>query len=342
MTKTRLLEQVRQAIRARHYSPRTEQAYVYWIRQFIVYHDKRHPADLDQRHVQTFLSHLASHRRVAASTQNQALNALLFLYRNVLRIPIPWIDTVERARKPKLLPVVFTRREVHAILLHLDGTKWLVASLLYGAGLRLLECLSLRVKDVDFSARQIIVRNGKGAKDRTTILPDNLVDPLKRHLERVRHQYERDLLDGAFAISIPTTLRRVAPHVTREWPWQFVFPAPKTKIDGRNGRRTRLHLSASIIQRAVKRAIGEAGITRGGSCHSLRHSFATHLLEDGHDIRLVQELLGHADVSTTMIYTQTTSRASGLVRSPFDTTPNESGTDRRQNPLARHTSRPKR
>ena len=318
MVKLKLLDQVRDATRVRHLSYRTEQAYVDWIKRFILFHSKRHPSEMNESHVSQFLTYLAVKRHVAASTQNQALSAILFLYRDVLKKEIGWVDNVERAKKPERLPVVFTKREVESILLHLEGTKWLMASILYGSGLRLLECLRLRVKDVDFEYDQIIVRNGKGQKDRVTMLPISLKDALKKHLLKVKAIYEADLKAGFGRVSLPFGLARKYPHADREWGWQYVFPATKRCQDPRSGIIMKHHLHESVLQRAVKTALREARITKHGNCHTFRHSFATHLLEDGYDIRTVQELLGHKDVSTTMLYTHVLNKGGRAVCSPID------------------------
>ena len=318
MAAPRLLDTVRAALRSRHYSLRTEEAYVAWIRRFILFHDKRHPSELSTEHVSQFLTHLAVRQNVAASTQNQALAAILFLYKFVLGKPLGAIENVERAKKPARLPVVFTIDEVAAILLQLEGVEWLVASLLYGSGLRLLEALRLRVKDVDFPYRQLIVRDGKGAKDRVTVLPGTLADPLRRHLDRLRALHDIHVANGIANVSLPTAVHRKYSTAHSDWAWQFVFPARRMSLDPRSGKMMRHHLHESVIQRAVKAALRAAGIDKPGSCHSLRHSFATHMLESGYDIRTVQELLGHSDVSTTMIYTHVMNKGARAVRSPFD------------------------
>jgi integron integrase len=314
----RLLEQVRGVIRLRHYSIRTEQAYLQWISRFVLFHHKRHPRDMGATEVTVFLSDLAIRRNVAASTQNQALHAILFLYRHVLQINLPWLDEVQRAKKPQHLPVVFTREEVKALLAQLQGTLWLMAMLTYGCGLRLLECLRLRVKDADFQYRQVIVRNAKGQKDRVTVLPGTLLEPLRTHLSRVRGLHEADLRDGFGRVYLPHALASKYPNADREWGWQYVFPSSRRSIDPRSGIERRHHAPEDALQRAVKQAIRKAGIVKPGSVHTLRHSFATHLLESGYDIRTVQELLGHADVKTTMIYTHVLNRGGRGVVSPAD------------------------
>ena len=317
-SKPRLLDQVRETIRRKHYSIRTETAYLNWIRRYILFHDKRHPLDLGEPEVTRFLSQLAVKGNVAASTQNQALAALLFLYREVLGQPLPWLDKLTRAKKPQRLPVVFTRDEVRRILSGLDGVDWLMASLLYGAGLRLMECVRLRVKDVDFGFHQITVRDGKGQKDRVTVLPDALEAPLEDHLKSVREIHLSDLKEGFGEVFLPFALDRKYPGSARQWGWQYVFPAQRRSLDPRSGKTRRHHAAETILQRAVKDAIRRAGVSKPGSCHTLRHSFATHLLESGADIRTVQELLGHKDLSTTMIYTHVLQRGGKGVRSPMD------------------------
>ena len=314
----RLLEQVRHVIRLKHYSLRTEDAYLHWIKEYILFHRKRHPSELGAQDVGAFLTHLAVTKQVAASTQNQAASAILFLYREVLALPIDWVDGVQRAKRPSRLPVVFTREEVRAVLAHLDGTKWLMASLLYGAGLRLMECVRLRVKDVDFAYGQIIVRDGKGSKDRVTLLPVALREPLEQHLSRVKTLHEQDLQEGYGRVYLPFALARKYRQADQEWSWQYVFPAAKRSTDPRSGREQRHHAREAVLQQAVKVAIRAAKINKSGSCHTFRHSFATHLIEDGYDIRTVQELLGHKDVRTTMIYTHVLNRGGKGVRSPID------------------------
>lgn len=318
MPQPRLLDVVRDRIRVRHYSYQTEIAYLGWIRRFVRFHDGRHPRELAGPDVERFLSHLAVERRVSSSTQNQALSAILFLYKHVLEIELPWLDGVVRAKRPERVPVVLSRDEVRRVLAHLEGRAWLAASLLYGAGLRVSECVRLRVKDLDFEYRQITVRNGKGAKDRCTVLPDSLVEPLRGHLLRVRALYESDRARGQPGAALPPALERKYPSAPLEWAWQFVFPARSHCTSPYNGRLVRYHLLPDSLQRAVKRAVRAAGIAKPASCHTFRHSFATHLLEDGYDIRTVQELLGHADVSTTMIYAHVLRRGGRGVKSPID------------------------
>ena len=300
--KPRLLDQVRQAIRTRQYSYKTEKAYVGWIKRFIFFHDKRHPAEMGEAEIARFLSSLATDRRVSASTQNQALNALLFLYHQVLFKNVGYVHGVVRARRPRRLPVVLTREEVRSILGQLQGPDWIMTMLLYGAGLRLMECLRLRVKDIDFATNQIVIRDGKGQKDRVTMLPATAREPLRQHLEEVKRQYQKDFENGYAGASLPYALDRKYPNASREWGWQYVFPASRLCSDPRWGVARRHHLHESVLQRSVKEALRSAGIAKPAGPHTMRHSFATHLLEDGYDIRTVQELLGHKDVSTTMIY----------------------------------------
>jgi len=314
----RLFDRVRDAIRTRHYSRRTEEAYLAWIRRYILFHGKRHPAEMGAAEMTQFLTSLAVRRKVAASTQNQALSALLFLYREVLGQEVPWLDGIVHAKRPRRLPVVLTREEIRAVLGQLNGVPRLMALLLYGAGLRVLECARLRVKDIDFASNQIVVRAGKGDRDRVTMLPAAVKADLARHLELVRRQYDQDLKRGAGWVELPGALMRKYPNAGREWGWQWVFPATRIYVDRSTGQRRRHHLHETVLQRAVRDAIRRAGIAKHATCHTFRHSFATHLLEDGHDIRTVQELLGHRDVSTTMIYTHVLNRGPGAVRSPAD------------------------
>jgi integron integrase len=315
---SKLLDQVRHIIRLKHYSIRTEQAYIHWIKQFILFHNKRHPADMAEPEVSDFLSSLAVKKDVASSTQSQALSAILFLYRDVLRRPLDRLDHIQRAKRPSRLPVVFTRDEVTAVLAQLDGSLHLMASLLYGAGLRLMECVRLRVKDIDFGLNQITVRDGKGGRDRVTVLPSSLIPSLERHLERVKALHESDLREGFGQVYLPHALAQKYRNASREWGWQCVFPAAKRSLDPRSGAVRRHHIDEQVLQRAVNLAIRKAGIAKPASCHTFRHSFATHLLEDGYDIRTVQELLGHKDVRTTMIYTHVLNRGGKAVVSPID------------------------
>ncbi|MDQ3816058.1 MAG: integron integrase [Acidobacteriota bacterium] len=315
---SKLLEQVRDAVRTRHYSIRTEEAYIRWVRQYILFCGMRHPSELGAQDVSAFISHLAVERKVAASTQTQALSALLFLYREVLGLPIGWVDDIERAKRPKRLPVVFTREEVKAVLSQLRAEMWLMASLLYGSGLRLMECVRLRVKDLDFAQLQVTVREGKGSKDRITMLPPSLVEPLRRQLERARALHEMDVREGFGHVYLPYALARKYPSAERGWCWQYVFPARHRSTDPRTGREQRHHVAETALQKAVRAAVRGAGFKKPGSCHTLRHSFATHLLESGYDIRTIQELLGHSDVQTTMIYTHVLNRGGKGVKSPLE------------------------
>ncbi|MCA8956015.1 MAG: integron integrase, partial [Planctomycetes bacterium] len=280
-------------MRLRHFSPRTEEAYLGWMRRYYEFHGRRDPTTLDAEHVTASLNDLATHRRVAASTQNQALAALLFFYRHVLEIELPWLDDLVHARAPQRLPVVLTQDEVRAVLAHLDGVPHLMTKLLYGCGLRLLECCRLRVKDVDFGRNQIAVRSGKGDKDRVTMLPATVRSELMTHLEAVHAQHARDLADGAGWVELPGALAKKLPSAGREWAWSWVFPATRIYVERETGQRRRHHLHETVVQRAVRVAVLAAGISKRATCHTFRHSFATHLLESGSDIRTVQELLGH-------------------------------------------------
>jgi len=315
---SKLLDQMRDKIRTLHYSIRTEDCYVLWARQYILFHGKRHPVEMGEKEVGAFLTHLAVDRKVAASTQNQALAALLFLYGAVLDRPLERAGDVVQAKRPERLPVVFTRDEVRAILCRLKGDKWLMAGLLYGSGLRLMECLRLRVKDVDFGQNHLIVRDGKGQKDRVTVLPSSLVSTLKAQVGRVAEIHRQDLRDGFGRVYLPSALDRKYPEADRHPGWQYLFPASGRSIDPRTGRERRHHEGEANLQRAVKSAVRGSGTAKPGSCHTFRHSFATHLLEDGSDIRTIQELLGHADVRTTMIYSHVTNIGPMGVRSPLD------------------------
>ncbi len=314
----KLLDQVRTAIRTRHYSIRTEATYLSWIKRFIVFHGKRHPRDMGVQEVHQFLSHLAVEGQVAASTQSQALSAILFLYQQVLRQDIGWLQDVVRAKQPQRLPVVLTQDEVAQILRRLSGISWIMGTLLYGSGLRLLECLRLRVKDLDFAYNQIMVRDGKGQKDRVTMLPQPVKRPLQQHLQDVQGLHARDLEAGAGAVYLPYALERKYPRANRAWGWQYVFPAAKLSRDPRTGLVRRHHAHEQVLQRAVHVAVRQAGIAKLATCHTLRHAFATHLLEAGYDIRTVQELLGHKDVRTTMIYTHVLNRGGRGVKSPAE------------------------
>lgn len=314
----RLLEQVRELIRIRHYSIRTEQAYLQWIRRYIIFHGRRHPSELGAPELTAFLSDLAVRGNVAASTQNQALNAILFLYRDVLKITLPWLEHVQRAKRSQRLPVVLTHDEVKRLLAQLEGTVWLMASMTYGGGLRLLECLRLRVKDVDFDRAELTIRDGKGQKDRVTTLPKRLIEPLRDHLARVKVRHQQDLQEGFGRVHLPFALERKYPNADREWGWQYAFPSSRRSLDPRSGIERRHHANPEVLQRAIKNAVRRAHIIKPASVHTLRHSFATHLLEAGYDIRTVQELLGHSDVKTTMIYTHVLNRGGRGVVSPFD------------------------
>lgn len=313
----RLLDQVRIAIRTYHYSRKTERAYVGWVRRFVLHHGKRHPSEMGEAEVTAFLSDLATRWKVSASTQNQALSAILFLYRVVLRKELPWMEGIVHAKRPARVPVVLTREEVAAVLRSLEGVPWLAASLMYGSGLRLMECLRLRVKDVDFGRNEITVRDGKGQKDRVTMLPSALRQPLREQIERVHRQHRADLVRGWGAVEVPFALARKYPNEAREWCWQWIFPATR-HYRAESGEVRRHHLHESVLQRAVKEAARSARLSKRAGCHTLRHSFATHLLERGSDIRTVQELLGHSDVRTTMIYTHVLNRGARGVTSPLD------------------------
>lgn len=312
---------MRRALRVRHYSSRTEKAYCAWIRRFILHHDRRHPRELGADDVQQFLDYLARDRRVSASTQNQALAALLFLYNDVLVVNLEKQLALVRAQRPERIPVVLTPSEVSSVLSELSGPARLMASLLYGAGLRLLECARLRVKDVDFQRHEIRVRDGKGKKDRVVPLPIALAGNLREHIRQVERQHQEDLRQGAGYVELPGSLRLKLPNAPREWPWQWVFPATRQYLEPNTQELCRHHLHETVLQRAVRQAAQTAKLTKRVSCHTLRHSFATHLLEAGYDIRTIQELLGHRDVATTMIYTHVLNRGPLGVRSPLDTLP---------------------
>jgi integron integrase len=317
-TSPKLLDQVRDKIRAKHYSIRTETTYTDWIKRFILFHDKRHPSAMGGAEVESFLTHLAVKGKVSASTQNQAKSAILFLYRDVLEADLPWLEGVVQAKQPERLPVVLTETEVRGVMSKLRGSHWLLASLLYGAGMRLMEALRLRVKDIEFERMEIVVREGKGAKDRVTMLPVSAVDALKLHLKRVKALHESDLAEGYGKVYLPFALAKKYPNAAREWGWQYVFPSKNLSVDPRSGEMRRHHLDEKGIQRAMKQAVRDANIIKPATPHTLRHSFATHLLQNGYDIRTVQELLGHSDVSTTMIYTHVLNRGGKAVRSPLD------------------------
>ncbi len=316
--KSAFLEEVRQIMRTQHYAIRTVQSYVDWIRRFIIFNDKRHPVEMGEAEVAAFPSHLSVNRNVAPSTQGQALNALVFLYRKVLNRPLQEMQGIVRSKKKTKIPVVLTPLEVSAVLSKLEGVHWLAGCLLYGSGLRLMECIRLRVKDIDFNRLSITVRSGKGGKDRIVTLASELVVPLQRHIEMVKTTHERDLAEGYGAVYLPYALERKYPAAATSWGWQYVFPATKRSVDPRSQVIRRHHMDESTLQRAVKIAIRKARINRPASCHTLRHSFATHLLERGADIRTVQEQLGHSDVTTTEIYTHVIGRGGSAVISPLE------------------------
>jgi integron integrase len=314
----KLLEQVSAKMRVKHYSLRTEKSYTDWIKRYIWHFDKRHPKDMGAAQVEAFLTHLAVERNVSASTQNQAKSALLYLYKEVLGVELPWLDNVTQAKVLQRLPVVLTQAEVQAVLTRMDGTMWLIASLLYGSGLRIMETLRLRVKDVDFARREILVREGKGFKDRVTMLPVSLIEPLKAHLLKVQALHQDDLNSGHGEVFMPMALDRKYPSAGRDWSWQYCFPSVKLSVDPRSKIIRRHHADEKTVQRAVKKAVKLAGLVKLATPHTLRHSFATHLLAGGYDIRTVQELLGHADVATTMIYTHVLNKGGKGVSSPLD------------------------
>jgi integron integrase len=313
-----LLESVGEALVLRHYSPKTREAYVAWVRRFVIFHHRRHPNSMGAREVSAFLSDLATRGNVSASTQNQALAALLFLYSEVLHRPLEFVGGVVHAKRPTRLPLVMSREEAKALLDQLSGVWHLMASLLYGSGLRLMECAALRVKDVDFSAGQLRVRRGKGQKDRVTLLPRTAMDPLRGHLVRVNELHQRDLQEGAGMVELPGALRAKYPNACRDWPWQWVFPATRRHVDEQTGEQRRHHIHETALQRAVHAAAIAAGLSKPVSCHTFRHSFATHLLEAGYDIRTIQKLLGHHDLRTTMVYTHVVNRGPLGVKSPLD------------------------
>ena len=314
----KLLDQVRQVIRRKHYSIRTEEAYVNWIRRFILFHNKRHPAQMGKSEIESFLTDLAVNGKVAASTQNQAFSALLFLYKEVLQIELDGNIQASRAKAPQHLPVVLSKEETRRLLAEMNGMHLLMAKILYGCGLRLMECVRLRIKDLDFELHQIVVRDGKGEKDRLTLLPESITADLERHLRHVRLIYEDDLQDGFGNVYLPFALERKYPNAAHEWGWQWVFPASKRSVDPRSGIERRHHVDESGLQKAIRAAARKAGLVKPVGPHTLRHCFATHLLEAGYDIRTVQELLGHKDISTTMIYTHVLNRGPQAVRSPLD------------------------
>jgi integron integrase len=317
-TPPKLLDQVRNRLRVKHYSIRTEQVYSDWIKRYILFHGKRHPNEMGAPDIEAFLTHLAVAGKVAASTQNQAKSAILFLYREVLDIQLPWLDNVTQAKAPKRLPVVLTVSEVQSVLSRLKGTHALISNLLYGGGLRLMEAVRLRVKDVDFARHEILVREGKGFKDRVTMLPEAVVAPLKAHLAKVKVLHDEDLAQGGGEVYLPFALDKKYPNAAREWGWQYVFPARNVSVDPRSGKTRRHHVDEKGVQRAVKQAVRDAELIKPATPHTFRHSFATHLLQAGYDIRTVQELLGHSDVSTTMIYTHVLNKGGRGVTSPLD------------------------
>lgn len=318
MTTPKLIDVVRDRLRTQHYTHRTELAYIQWIRRFVRFHRGSHPRELRGAAVEAFLTDLAVKRKVSASTQNQALAAILFLYRNVYDVDIGWLDGVVRAKASEHVPIVLTRDEVARVLGLMTGTEWLVCSLLYGSGMRLTECLQLRVKDIGFDYKEIVVRNGKGQKDRVTILPERLIPALREQLERVRVLFDSDRAAGRAGVSVPHALHRKYPDAPTNWGWQYVFPSRGLGFDRTMERWVRRHCDQRYIQRAMKNAVARSGLAQPASCHTLRHCFATHLLEAGSDIRTVQELLGHSDVSTTMIYTHVLRRGGRGVLSPLD------------------------
>lgn len=335
--KRTLIAVAREKMRTRHMALRTEQVYLQWLRRYIKFHGRKHPRELGPEAVEQFLTYLATDRKVSAATQNQALQALLFVYRHVLEIDLPWLDNVVRASRTKRLPVVLTRQEVRALLSQLRGVEWLIASLLYGSGLRLMEGLRLRVKDLALERGELIVREAKGGKDRVTMLPGALEAPLREHLGRLRAWFEEERRRGNPGVSLPHALARKYPTSATQWGWQYLFPSKLLCADPYTRQMLRNHLHEKNVQRAVQGAVRRAGLTQPASCHTLRHCFATHLLEDGYDIRTVQELLGHADVKTTMIYTHVMVKGAHGVRSPLDRegSPGNAPTPARAGPLPR-------
>ncbi|MBI4852430.1 MAG: integron integrase [Acidobacteria bacterium] len=318
MSKPKLLDQIKEVMKLKHFSNRTEETYIHWIKRFIIFHKKRHPLEMGQEEIREFLSYLATQLNVARATQNLALQSILFLYREVLNKEIAHIDNIERAKKEAKVPIVFTRQEVSKILSNMKPTTSLMASLLYGSGLRLMECVRLRVKDLDFGSNIIVVREGKGEKDRVTVLPEKLRKALEHHLVKVKLLHEEDLAAGFGEVYLPYALERKYPNANKEWGWQYVFPSVRLSVDSRSGKKRRHHICEKVLQQNVKEAIKQAGIAKNGSCHTFRHSFATHLLADGYDIRTIQQLLGHNDVSTTMIYTHVVNLGGHGVWSPLD------------------------
>ena len=313
-----LLDRTRIAIRTLHYSRKTEKSYIFWIKRFIFFHNKRHPDEMAEKEISEFINYLAIKGKMSSSTQNTALCSIIFLYKHVIKKEIANIDDLVWAKKPKRIPVVFTQTEVKAVFKELGGNYRIMASLLYGAGLRLMECLRLRVKDIDFEYSQILVRDGKGQKDRVTTLPETVKNDLREHLKKVKEQHENDLKSGLGSVYLPFALERKYPNANKEWAWQYVFPSVRISTDPETGIRRRHHLDESVLQKAVKTAIAKAGINKHAGCHTFRHSFATHLLEQGNDIRTVQELLGHEDLNTTKIYTHVMNKSRLAVKSPAD------------------------
>jgi len=314
-----LLNRMEAELKVRHRSPKTIEAYTRWVTRYVEFNQRKSPAKLGPRDAALFLSHLATAERVSASTQNQALAGLLFLYSEVLGMPLGHLEGIAHAKRPKSLPIVLSQGEVTRLLDAMEGMNRLMGSLLYGGGLRLMECVQLRVKDLDFDAKQMLIRRGKGRKDRVTLLPTCLVAPLKEHLAKVADQHRRDVAKGSGFVALPDALRIKYPNAAREWPWQWVFPASRHYIDEQTGEMRRHHVHETVLQKAVHQAIRQAGLTKPASCHTLRHSFATHLLQAGYDIRTIQKLLGHSDVRTTMIYTHVVDRGPLGVKSPLDT-----------------------
>lgn len=315
---SKLLDDVRNVLRLRHYSYQTEKTYIHWIRQYIYFHNIRHPKEMGATEVEVFLTYLAVEKTVAASTQNQALAALLFLYREVLKVDLPWLDKFKPAKKSERVPVVLTKAEVKLMLEQFKGINWLIANLLYGSGLRLAEALRLRVKDLDFGFRQIVVRDGKGGKDRFTVLPIKMIEPLQKQLEFAQNLHEQDLRRGLGQVEMPFAMARKYPNAEKEWTWQYVFPSKSLSVNPRTGATGRHHVSPASIQKSFKEILRKSRIPKNASPHTLRHSFATHLLQDGYDIRTIQELLGHKELTTTMIYTHVLNQHRLGVRSPVD------------------------
>ena len=316
--KPKLLDQVRQVIRVKHYSLRTEESYINWIKRFIFFHNKKHPIEMGEKEIGQFITHLAKNKKVSASTQNQALCAIVFLYKNVLQKDLNNTISIYWSKRPKKIPVVLTKSEAVEVLNNLKGTNWLIGMFLYGSGLRLSETLQLRVKDIDFNYNQIFIRDSKGERDRTTMLPQKIVPALKNHLNKVEKMHQEDLKNGFGSVYLPNAIERKYPNAKYEWGWQYVFPASRISTDPKSGIARRHHLYDTVIQKAVKQAIRDARIIKQASCHTFRHSFATHLLESGYDIRTIQELLGHKNVETTMIYTHVIKTGGKGVRSPAD------------------------